>query len=263
MTKKIGQSLIILALLASVAGMVLAAWTPEDFDSFTGSGFAPAPTAGQLDSDAWIVAGLSAGSMTWGDTRTDPGDFARGTSSGGETTGGIYAFEVGAGDYALGVQPSGSDFTPGAFSLRVQNTTGSAITQVYVEYEIWALNNADYSNSLNFSYSVNGTDYTLVPSLDYASTETADVSPVWEQVDRTTTISGLNVADGEYIYLNWDSDDVSGSGSRDELALDDVEVRINAATAVNINRLVGSSPFFNITAMVALAAGLVVLRKRH
>jgi len=48
-----------------------------DFADFTGGGFAPSPAVGQLDSDNWIVTGLSDGSMTWGETKAWP-DFAQG-----------------------------------------------------------------------------------------------------------------------------------------------------------------------------------------
>ena len=62
----------------------------ENFNTFTGSGFAPIPSLGQLDSDLWIISGLSDGSMTYGDTRTSSGDFARGQTSNPVTTGGVY-----------------------------------------------------------------------------------------------------------------------------------------------------------------------------
>ncbi|NLG35884.1 MAG: hypothetical protein GX548_11080 [Lentisphaerae bacterium] len=77
------------------------------FDGFTGSGFSPQPSAGQLDSDNWIVSGLSDGSLTWGGTQ-DSGDFARGSRTfGAITQGGIYSFTDSPGGNCLGVQPTG------------------------------------------------------------------------------------------------------------------------------------------------------------
>jgi hypothetical protein len=43
----------------------------------------------------------------------------------------------------------------------------------------------------------------------------------------STTISGLAVAPGGYLYLRWSSDDAGGSGSRDECGLDDVQLSAN------------------------------------
>ena len=92
----------------------------EDFDSFRGGGFQSDPVAGQLDSDFWSISGLSDGDLDFGGTETS-GDFSRGTSFGAARTGGIYGFELGenSGDYILGVQAAGSDFTPGIVSAQV------------------------------------------------------------------------------------------------------------------------------------------------
>ncbi len=190
---------------------------------FTGAGFAPSPSAGQLDSDAWRVTGLSDGDGTWGGTHTS-GDFARGQSNGNETTGGVYAFQTSTGDYCLGIQPTGNDFTPGDFTLRIQNNTGQVITQLQISYEIKVRNDQDRSNSFNFSYSTDDATYTPVPALDYASPGQADPSPSWVTESRSTTLTGLNVPNGSFLYLKWTGDDVSGTGSRDEFGLDDVVI---------------------------------------
>jgi len=88
-----------------------------DFDSnvsgvnngqYDGSGFDPSPSVGDLDSDAWATSGMSDGTLNFGGTITS-GDHARGTSTGGEITGGFYAFNIGGGDYTFGIQPGGSD----------------------------------------------------------------------------------------------------------------------------------------------------------
>lgn len=134
-----------------------------DFASFTGAGFAPSPTAGQLDSDTWRVTGLSDGDTTFGGTFTS-GDFARGTSAGGVTTGGVYAFTVSSGNAALGVQPGGTDFTAGSITQRIQNNTGSAVTSWDLSYSLYVLNNKERSNSLLWEWS---TDDSTYQSLSY------------------------------------------------------------------------------------------------
>jgi len=193
-----GFALLLWALLGGTAYAQL-----EDFNTFTGSGFSPTPAAGQLDSNTWIVTGLSEGSMSFGDTKTS-GDFARGTSNGGVGTGGVYAFETGSGNRILGVQPGGADFTPGTFRLKRTNETGSAVTEVTVNYDIWTYNDQDRSNSLNLAYSTDCTNYTAVPALNYATPTTADASPAWVKTPRATTIT-VNLATGAPFCLQWTS----------------------------------------------------------
>lgn len=195
----------------------------EDFTGFTGAGFASSPSGAQLDSDSWKVTGMSDGNGGFGGTHTS-GDFARGASAGGVITGGTYGFDVGGGNRTLGFQPGGSDFTPGTVTLRIQNNTGSTITSLDVSYTIWTYNDQDRANSLNFAHSANDVSYTSIGALDYTSTQASSGSPTWESVNRSTAITGLNIANGAYYYLRWESDDVGGSNNRDELALDDVVV---------------------------------------
>ena len=206
-----------------------------DFSGFAGAGFNSPPAAGQLDSNLWRVLGMSDGNSTFAGSHTS-GDFARGSSTGGVTTGGVYAFDVGGGNVILGVQPGGSDFTPGSFDLRLQNSTGDTIESLTVSYKIWVYNDQGRANSLNFAYSLDDSDYTAVPALDYTTPEAADGSPVWVSVDRETTLTGLSLAAGDYIYLRWQSNDVSGGGSRDEFGIDDIVVTIPDPPAVTLTK---------------------------
>lgn len=194
--------------------------------TFSGSGFISTPTVGQLDAEAWEVIGFSDGSSTFG-VGSVTGDFARGVKTGVTTSGGVYAFDVsGSSDFALGVQPIGSDFTPGTMALRIDNNSGSVINTLAIEYEVWIFNDQDRASSFNFSYSTNNSSYTDVSSLDITSVETADLSPTWTQTNRSTVISGLNLADGASFFIRWSGNDVSGSGSRDQFAVDDITVRV-------------------------------------
>ncbi|MCB9862514.1 MAG: hypothetical protein H6820_04090, partial [Phycisphaerales bacterium] len=216
-----GLAMIAITLCATTQGIAQLQFNggaTVDFTGFTGAGFSPSPAAGQLNSNEWAVTGLSDGSSTFGGTSVT-GDFARGPSGGGVTTGGVYAFTI-SGNVALGVQPAGSDFTPGTFTLRVQNVTGATLTSVDVSYVAYYLNDQTRGNSFNFSYSTNGSSFTNVPSLDVASP--AASGGTWVANPRSTTIAGINVADGGLFYLRWTGDDIDGGGSRDEFALDDI-----------------------------------------
>ncbi|AKS40784.1 endonuclease/exonuclease/phosphatase family protein [Wenzhouxiangella marina] len=199
-------------------------WFDEDFVTFAGAGFSATPAAGQLDSNQWRVQGLSDGPGSFGGEFTS-GDFARGATTGGASSGGIYALSTGTA-IALGAQPTGADFTPGSFDLRIVNNTGDTIEAVDISYLIWTYNDQPRANSLNFEYSLDDSNWTPVPGLDYTSPEASDGSPAWVSTPRSTTLTGLGLAVGSPLYLRWTSDDVSGGGSRDELGIGAVQVDI-------------------------------------
>lgn len=198
---------------------------------FNGSGFSSTPPAGNLDADAWKITGLSDGNHNFGDTNTS-GDFARGTDSDGAGTGGLYAFEVETANYALGFQPIGSDLTPGTIVLKIKNNTTSTITDIAISYNAWIYNDQDKSNSLNFSHSLDDSTYTDVASLNLLSTEAAASSPDWVSTAKSTTITGLNLAIGASIYVRWSTDEISGSGSMDQIAIDDIVVNATTDAAI-------------------------------
>jgi hypothetical protein len=198
---------------------------------FDGSGFTTNPATGQLNSNAWAVTGLEEGTLDFGGSQTS-GDFAKGSFDIPVTSGGIYAFEVSPDNAALGVQPTSTDFTPGTFTLKIQNQTGSTVTNVLLDYVLYVLNNEARSNSFNFSYSTDNENYTAVSDLDYTSPEAADASPAWQSNSRTAYIENLSVPDEAFLYLRWFSDEVAGSGSRDEFALDDIQVKFNVQSTL-------------------------------
>jgi len=60
-------------------------------------------------------------------------------------------------------------------------------------------------------------------------TGSSDASPSFVANNRSTTVTGLTIANNGLFYLRWSGADVSGSGSRDEFALDDISVKGMAA----------------------------------
>jgi hypothetical protein len=228
-----------------------------DFDStfsgineagYRGLGFLQTPTDGQADADGWAVFGLADGTKDFGTEQTG-NDFGKGVSSGGVTSGGLYSFIVGTDDTAFGVQPTGSDFTPGTFTIKLTNNTGSTITSIDVDYNLMVLNNASRANSFNFLYSSDHVTYTQVAALDYTSPLAADGSPSWIEVGKNTTITGISVANNDNFYIRWESDDESGSGSRDEFAIDDIVINAaggaaNPATQLEIISINNNDPVY-------------------
>ncbi len=204
---------------------------------YLGTGFNPLPDVGQIDSDAFIIYGASDDTdppMQFGDTRTE-GDFARGIENGGTSTGGIWSFQLETGNLALGLQPTASDFTPGSIVLRLQNDTGQNLTHLTVEYDIIVLNDQNRSSSFDFSYSEDDESYNDVPPASFTSGLDPDMDPQWITEHRSFWIHGLSTVDGGFLYLKWTTDDVAGSGSRDQIAIDNIQV--SAGNALHNQKL--------------------------
>lgn len=198
----------------------------EDFQAFDGSGFAPNPTAGQLDSDIFITTGFNGGTLNYGGTQTS-GDFARGVDvDGGVGTGGVWAFEQSAdSNRFIGVQPGANDFTPGTFDIKVLNNTGSDLSAFMISYDIFANNDQNRDSSFNFSYSTDGVNYTAIGALDFTTPSTSD-GLGFISVNRSAIFS-QNVASNNFIYLRFTGDDVSGSAARDEIGVDNIVLKGN------------------------------------
>lgn len=192
---------------------------------FDASGFSPTPSEGQLNSSAWAISGLSDGSLDFNATKTS-GDFTRGTSDGGVSSGGLYAFETSTNNYSLGAQPTGSDFTPGNIFLKSQNKTGATVTTITVQYTLYVNNNEAKASFYKFKYSDDDNTYIEIEDQAYTSTASADNNS-WTAIQRSTTITDLNIANNAFFYLNWNTDDASGSSSRDEFAIDDIKINFN------------------------------------
>lgn len=204
-----------------------------DFDStfsgvsngqFAGAGFQSAPTAGQLDSDAWAGTGMSDGAFAFGGTATI-GDWARGAVSTPQSTGGLYSY--GTTNRQLMIQPIGADFAPGTLTLRIQNTTGSTVTSWALGYDLWVNNDQGRSNSFNLSYSTDNSSFSIIGLTGvsaYTSIAAADLLG-WHNVGTAADSVSATVANNGFLYMRWSGADVGGSGSRDEFGLDNVSVR--------------------------------------
>jgi len=183
------------------------------------------PGPGQLDSDLWSInseSSLTTTAAAFGSDQTG----GQGSSTGSETTSGTYAFDVGGGVTALGVQATGTFWTPGMFTLRLQNTTGGPVTSLNVAWTTWVFNDQGRSNRLGLYHSADNATYTSAgAAFDVVSPDVADTAPVaWQSTPRSFTIEGLTLADGDTYYIRWGGDDVGGTGSRDELALGSLQI---------------------------------------
>jgi hypothetical protein len=200
--------------------------TVVDFSAFTGAGFAPNPAPGQLDSNTWRVGGFTDGTLSYGGTGVT-GDFARGQSSGGVTSGGLYAFQVATGDWALGVQATGTDFNPGFVELRIRNQMGLAAATWRVGYDLYCRNDQGRSSSWDVAYSLDGSSFVNLPELRYTSPGAASANPGFVSMPLESSIA-VSVPDQGNLFLRWTSADFAGTGSRDEFALDNISVSATA-----------------------------------
>jgi len=140
------------------------------------------------------------------------------------TTGGLYAFYAsGASNPAVGFQPTESDATPGYLTLRVYNGTGTAVDRVEVTFDACYFNDEDRSQSYTLQYSTDDASYTDTSATSFTP-EAGSLSPTWVCVPFTATMTGLSLSSGSYLYVRWYTHDNGGTGSRDELAIDDVTV---------------------------------------
>ncbi|WP_285270308.1 fibronectin type III domain-containing protein [Kaistella rhinocerotis] len=196
-----------------------------NLDRFVGSGFDRTPVTGKLNSNSWSVMGLADGNLPLGGVNTNPG-FGRGSSNGGVSAGGIYAYNVATNNAALGVQPTANDFNSGSMTLRMQNQTSAPITSVNIGYKVYIYNDQPGSSSFNFSHSADNSTFTNVSQLNVTSPATADEAPSWKASYRVVTVTGLNINPNEYYYFKWTGNTVT-AGAADEFALDDITVSAN------------------------------------
>ncbi|MBE2280586.1 MAG: lamin tail domain-containing protein [Ignavibacteriaceae bacterium] len=195
-----------------------------DFTGYAAAGFQPVPEAGQLSSNSWALTGTTAGDLEFGGTKIDPNTFyTRGLINGPADGNGLYAIND-AGNIRFLIQATSDHFTPGNLSLRIVNNTTSTITSLNVSYNLYVRNDQVRSNFFNFAYSSDHINYIEVPSLNYISPTDPDALGLFLAGNKSTTIEGLSIAPGAFFYIRWFSDDISGSGQRDEFALDDIVV---------------------------------------
>ena len=197
---------------------------------FAGTGLVPSPANGQLDGDAWAITGMSSGTHNFGATSIS-NDFARGQSNGGSGTGGLYSFEVATNNYALGVQPTGGDWTPGAICLKVDNDKLNAVDEVTIDFKVYIYNDQNRANSFDFAYSIDNVNFIDLPNASITSPGSSDSNPSWIANDMQVQIENLGLNPNQSLFLKWTGADQSGSGSRDEFAVDDIS--ITTVTASN------------------------------
>ncbi|MEH2239058.1 Calx-beta domain-containing protein [Nostoc sp.] len=191
-------------------------------------------------------------SIPWVDDSTISGWYATRTNyipgSGSNNTGGLYSFGT-TGDRALGSVSSGTTGTI-YYGLRLQNNTGSSITNLQVGYtgEQWRNGGNTSPQQLKFSYQIGSTLTNLTTGTWNSATSLDFTSPIatataaalnGNQVANKVVITPITItlatpiANGEEIILRWE--DIDDGGNDHGLAIDDVSVKVDNSTYVVTN----------------------------
>lgn len=244
----------LLAACAPASGSVLL--VDERFSTFTGAGIAPGGEGGALDSLNWSLMGFSDGDSDFG-ARHLGGDFGRGLSQGGTRTGGVHAFVLPGGERGLGLQATGSDFTPGVVLRRVTNTASVQLLGLQVLLDLWILNDGPRSTGIRFD-AVSVLSPVTVRNGDAGVLHTpagADIQG-WRLQAYEAAVPDLPLDAGGEAILRWNFDDASGSGARDEVALSRLQVLGTVRTGPDVTTLAApDSRWLLAAAGAAMLAG--------
>jgi hypothetical protein len=193
---------------------------------FAGNNINLSNAAGTISSSAFSYeATLPATTAATFSTASGLGQLSPGATSSGN----YYAGLIAAGNYGLGLQPTGSVLTPGSITIKVQNKLAVPITQLLVGYKIFEFNDGGQASAYRLYHSADNTtgSYTEVANARHNTKQAADASPSLKAHYRNANISGINIAPNGVYYVRIFSDDISGSGSRDEVIIDDISFIAN------------------------------------
>ncbi|OGV63508.1 MAG: hypothetical protein A2498_06935 [Lentisphaerae bacterium RIFOXYC12_FULL_60_16] len=185
----------------------------ESFTNFNGQ-VSTLPAGWTVSSDGVNVSDGSAG------------DF-QGIHTGGARTGGCYAWQWVSGSVAVGCQPTADLFTPGYFQWALVNRTGLPVSEVAVSCRMVYRNDTPRSVGLNASVGVGTGTNIPVDGLSLVTPEPADLAAIWEIENRCVRIKLTpHWKPGETLRIRWTCDDLAGTGSRDEVGLDEVTIQV-------------------------------------
>ena len=153
---------------------------------------------------------------TLSDQYTYGGDFGTGS------TGGL------RGNGVLGIQLTASAPNNAlTATLTLKNQTGATINNLNVAYQ-GKVARTDQPGTPKWVVSVNGTE---IPELEYSTAEGINQQ-------KSAVVTGLNIAVGENIIIQWFTTSAGTSGARRQIGIDDV----------NINTNIPVNPLINVTA---------------
>ncbi|UOQ75119.1 hypothetical protein [Hymenobacter cellulosilyticus] len=211
--------------LTSRAQLPLTSSSPVtvSFDNLGSSATASLPAG-------FVLAAGANPTYSGGTTATTQAAGTTGTGALSSTSsGGAYNFANGvtasSTDRAVGFLSSGSYSSPRNLLLAVQNTTGSTVTELAVAYDVEKYRLGSRAFEWQFFTSANGTTWTQLTTLTQSypadATTGAPVNPP-TSTNKSTTLTGLSLADGATIYLRWAYVGNGGSTNGQALGLDNL-----------------------------------------
>lgn len=203
---------------------------------FTGIGFAPSPSSGALNSNAWAYTGMSSpsslafgGSAITGDAQRGVYDGISGGAAGGSPLQGFYAYKTNStgapADYCLGAFINGT--TTITLKVKNNNTALSTINVVRLGYQAKFYNNRPDGTRVKVAYSTNnGSSYTDMGNLMEA-TSPVGISPKgWETSNRSLVVSnGINWAHGDDLLIQFTITKINNTGFADPVGIDNITVQ--------------------------------------
>jgi hypothetical protein len=198
-----------------------------------------------FDSDAWAArAGLAAPNLTLPADGTGASGFvgfggsvaAGNVSRGLSPTGNFGTAGLGLAtgtptNWAFGFAPSGTGADHATIFLRIQNTTGSTVTEWDVSYVGYHIDYNAYATPVNFAYSTDGgTNFTSVGAMGFTTPGTGSViTPAttdWVSAGTKSSTLAASVANGGYLIVRWGlGADVAVNGTRGNIvALDNISI---------------------------------------
>ncbi|WP_460615617.1 PKD domain-containing protein [Hymenobacter seoulensis] len=208
------------------AQLVLTGSAPatENFDGM-GTTVSAAPVGFKFSADAAPTYGNAS-------AYTSPTQASNGNNF---TSGGTYNFGASTGttfsDRAIGFVSSGSYLSPRHILLEVKNSTGGAVQDVSVQFDIEKYRTGTRAYDWKFFTSADGITWTLQEdgSQSFAADLTSntyffsEANPP-QSTPKTVKVAGVNLADGSSYYLRWTYQGVGGSTNAQALGLDNLRV---------------------------------------
>ena len=190
------------------AGISITGVSPitENFNGMTTSATAPLPSG-------WVIVSSNASPVY----SLGSGNTTAAASSGAPTTGGAYNWGLTAtpSDRAVGFMTSGTFASPGSVMVKLDNNTGSTVSEFDFSYDIerYRINTA--AAQVNLFTSTDGTNWNPQTSGDTGVFATGGnaytFSTAQTVVSKSVSLTGLNVLTGTSFYIRWNFNTTGGN----------------------------------------------------
>ncbi|MBM3451599.1 MAG: InlB B-repeat-containing protein, partial [Bacteroidetes bacterium] len=205
----------------------------ENFDNIGSSATAALPSGFKFGQNVSFANGVLATTLAAGSTGTG----VLTGSSGGAYYNFANGITASSTDRSVGFLSTGSFTSPRDLMLQIQNNTGSSVSQLQISFDYEKYRSGTRAFNLNFFQSLDGVSWTPVISGDESFAADAGNTTIFNpptSISKNVNITGLNVQNGNFIYLKWTYTGVGGSSNGQAIGIDNVSV-----TAIN--------PSFNVT----------------